>query len=72
MVEITLIVLAGIPILKYADNLSGEEICIRWMENRIINSSVMKNFFLLNKKLNVLLQKSLAVAVKPGDRDPGL
>ena len=36
--------MAGLHILKYAEDLSDDEVCARWLETRIINTSAARNF----------------------------
>ncbi len=37
--------MAGLPIIKYTDNLSDEERCARWVENPYDQSSVRRGIF---------------------------
>ena len=40
--------MAGLHILKYADNLSDEELCARWVENPYYNIFAAKNSSAMN------------------------
>ena len=77
--------MAGLQILKYADDLSDEELCARWVENPYYQYFCGEEFFRHalpfdrssmtrwrqgEERLQALLQESLAVAVKVGAAKP--